>query len=87
MSMAKVLAEGMPDRLEWLKNQANAMIECGDTAGALQLLKDASERFGEDGKYHKLGKPPFPLILYKSKQPKTYKDTARFVVIFVVTLG
>ena len=51
MTMARVLAEGMPDKLEWLKNQADAMTECGDTAGALQLLKDASERFGEDGKY------------------------------------
>ena len=51
MTMAKVLANGMPDKLEWLKNQADAMTECGETAGALQLLKDASERFGEDGKY------------------------------------
>jgi hypothetical protein len=51
MTMARVMAEGMPDRYEWLKNQADAMTECGDTAGALQLLKDASERFGEDGKY------------------------------------
>ena len=51
MTMARVLAEGMPDKLEWLTNQADAMTECGDTAGALQLLKDASERFGEDGKY------------------------------------
>ena len=51
MTMARVLAEGMPDRLEWLKNQADAMTECGDTAGALQLLKDASEWFEEDGKY------------------------------------
>jgi hypothetical protein len=25
------------------------MTECGDTAGALALFKDASERFGEDG--------------------------------------
>ena len=41
----------MPDRFEWLKNQADAMTECGDSAGALQLLKDASERFGEDAKY------------------------------------
>ena len=49
MTMARVLAEGMPDRLEWLKNQADAMTECGDVAGALQLLKEASERFGEDG--------------------------------------
>ena len=31
--------------------RADAMTECGDTAGALQLLKDASEQFGEDGKY------------------------------------
>ena len=51
MTMARVLAEGMPDRLEWLKNQADAMTECGDTAGALLLLKEVSERFGEDGKY------------------------------------
>ena len=51
MTMARVLAEGMPDKLEWLKNQADAMTECGDTTGALQLLKDASERFGEDAKY------------------------------------
>ena len=51
MTMARVLAEGMPDKLEWLKNQADAMTECGDTAGALQLLEDASERFEEDGKY------------------------------------
>ena len=51
MTMARVLAKGIPGRFEWLKNQANAMTECGDTAGALRLLKDASERFGEDGKY------------------------------------
>ena len=51
MTMARVLAEGMPDRLEWLKNQADAMTEYGDPTGALQLLKDASERFGEDAKY------------------------------------
>ena len=51
MTMARVLAEGMPDKLEWLKNQADAMTECGDTAGALQLPIDASERFGEDAKY------------------------------------
>ena len=51
MTMARVLAEGMPDKLEWLKNQADAMTQCGDTAGALQLLEDASERFEKDGKY------------------------------------
>ena len=50
MTMAKVLANGMRDKFEWLKNQADAMTECGDTEGALQLLQDASERFGEDGK-------------------------------------
>jgi hypothetical protein len=33
----------MPDRLEWLKNQADAITECGDTAGALQLLNYADE--------------------------------------------
>ena len=51
MTMARVLAEGMPDRLEWLKNQADAMTECDDAVGALQLLRNASERFGEEGKY------------------------------------
>lgn len=40
VSLLNVLAEGMPDKLEWLKNQADAMTECGDTAGALQLLKE-----------------------------------------------
>ena len=49
MKMARMLANGMPDRLEWLKNQADAMTECGDPTGALQLLKDAFERFGADG--------------------------------------
>ena len=44
-----MLAEGMPDKFEWLNNQADAMTECGDPTGALQLLKDAFERFGEDG--------------------------------------
>ena len=29
MTMAKVLANGMPGKLEWLKNQADAMTECG----------------------------------------------------------
>jgi len=43
MTMARVLAEGMPDRYEWLKNQADAMTQCGDTAGALQLLKGISD--------------------------------------------
>ena len=51
MTMAEVMVNRMPDKFEWLKNQADAMTECGDTAGALQLLKDASERFREDGKY------------------------------------
>ena len=45
------VGEGIPDGLEWLKNQADAMTECGDTAGALQLLKEASERLGEGMKY------------------------------------
>lgn len=43
MTMARVLAKGMPDRLEWLKNQVDAITECGDTAGALQLLNYADE--------------------------------------------
>ena len=51
MTMARVLAEGMPDSFEWLKKQADAMTEYGDPKGALKLLKDASERFGEDAKY------------------------------------
>ena len=35
MTMAKVLANGMPGKFVWLKNQAYAMTECGETAGAL----------------------------------------------------
>ena len=46
MTIAKVQANGMPGKLEWLKNQADAMTKYGDPKGALQLLKDASERFG-----------------------------------------
>ena len=48
MTMARVLAEGMPDRLEWLKNQADAMTECGDPTGALQLLKDITHVHVDD---------------------------------------
>ena len=51
MTMAWVLANGMPDKFEWLKNQADAMTECGDPTGALQLLHDSSKRFGEDAQY------------------------------------
>ena len=42
MTMARVLAEGLPESFEWLKKQADAMTEYGDPKGALQLLKDAS---------------------------------------------
>ncbi len=35
ITMAKVLANGMPGKFVWLKNQAYAMTECGETAGAL----------------------------------------------------
>ena len=62
MTIAKVLANGMPDKLEWLKNQTDAMTECGDTPGALQLFKDASERFGEDGKYLLAVGPQYALL-------------------------
>ena len=41
----------MPDSLEWLKNQVDAMIECRDPTGALQLLHDLSNRLGEDVQY------------------------------------
>ena len=51
MTMARVLAEGLPDSFEWLKKQADVMTECGDPSGALQLLHDSSNRFGEDAQY------------------------------------
>ena len=35
MTMVKVQANGMPGKLEWLKNQTDAMTEYGDTAGLL----------------------------------------------------
>jgi len=40
MTIAKVQANGMPGKLEWLKNQADAMTKYGDPTGALQLLRD-----------------------------------------------
>ena len=36
MTMARVLAR-MPDKLEWLKNQADAMTECGDSSGCFAV--------------------------------------------------
>ena len=50
-TMAGVMANRMPDKFEWLKNQADAMTECGDPTGALQLLHDSSKTLGEDAKY------------------------------------
>ncbi len=35
MTMVKVLANGMPGKFVWLKNQAYAMTECSDTAVVL----------------------------------------------------
>jgi predicted Zn-dependent protease len=49
--MAEVMVNRMPDKFEWLKNQADAMTECGDPTGALQLLHDSSNAFGEDAQY------------------------------------
>ncbi len=49
--MAEVMVNRMPDKLEWLKNQADAMTECGDPTGALQLLYDSSKQFREDAQY------------------------------------
>ena len=46
-TMAGVLANGMPDKLEWLNNQVDAMTECGDPTGALQLLHDSSKRLSK----------------------------------------
>ena len=51
MTMAEGMVNRMPDKFEWLKNQVDAMTECGDPTGALQLLHDSSNRFGEDAKY------------------------------------
>ena len=50
-TMAGVMVNRMPDKFEWLKNQADAMTKCGDPTGALQLLHESSKRFGEDAKY------------------------------------
>ena len=50
-TMAGVMVNRMPDKFEWLKNQVDAITECGDPTGALQLLHDSSNRFGEDAKY------------------------------------
>ena len=50
-TMAEVMVNRMPDKFEWLKNQADAMTECGDPTGALQVLHDSSNRFGEDAQY------------------------------------
>jgi len=50
-TMAGVMVNRMPDKFEWLKNQVDAMTECGDPTGALQLLHDSFKRFGKDAKY------------------------------------
>ena len=50
-TMAGVMVNRMPDKFEWLKNQVDAMTECWDRTGALQLLHDSSKRFGEDAQY------------------------------------
>ena len=42
-TMAGVMVNRMPDKFEWLKNQVDATIECGDPTGALQLLHDSSK--------------------------------------------
>ncbi len=42
-TMAEVMVNRMPDKFEWLKNQVDAMTECGDPTGALQLLHDSSK--------------------------------------------
>ena len=75
MTMARVLAEGMPDKLEWLKNQADAMTEYGDPTGALHLLKEASERFGEDGEFLLAVGRQYAL-LYEIEEAKKYVKRA-----------
>ena len=50
-TMAEVMVNRMPNKFEWLKDQVDAMTECGDPTGALQLLHDSSNRFGEDAQY------------------------------------
>ena len=40
---------GITYHLEWFKMKR--ILRYGDPTAAMQLLKDASERFGEDGKY------------------------------------
>jgi tetratricopeptide (TPR) repeat protein len=51
MTMARVLAEGMPDRFDWLLNYADAHHQLGDTEKAIECLKDAEGRFCEEAEY------------------------------------
>ena len=46
-TMAEVMVNRMPDKFEWLKNQVDAMTECGDPTGALELLHDSSKRLSK----------------------------------------
>ena len=50
-TMAEVMVNQIPNKFEWLKNQVDAMTECGDPTGALQLLNDSSKAFDEDAQY------------------------------------
>ena len=49
--MADLLTKRFPDQVKWLINGSEAMREMGDPPGAIQALKDAQDRFGENAEY------------------------------------
>tara|TARA_A100001015_G_scaffold318490_1_gene438541 strand:+ start:1349 stop:1819 length:471 start_codon:yes stop_codon:yes gene_type:complete len=49
--MADLLTKRFPDQVEWLINKSEAMREMGDPLGAIQVLKDAQDRFAENAQY------------------------------------
>ena len=51
MTMAKLKHESKPKSLEWLLNYADAHHQMGDTEKAIERLKDAEDRFGENAEY------------------------------------
>ena len=50
MTIAKLMNE-KAKQFKWCKNLVDSMTECGDPTGALQLLHDSSNRFGEDAQH------------------------------------
>ena len=72
-TMAEVMVNRMPDKFECLKNQVDAMTECGCPTDALQLLHDSSNWFGEDAKYIFALGPQYPLLCNIEESKKYVK--------------